>query len=174
MNIAKIFSHSLGVTSHAKRFRTDLVFVWMARAIHSKNKIVIRSNGLGYLFEKNCRLFEWLVLSVRTAWPFDLPREDRRASARRVFMSQRKRNFYIPCMSRTQTRKKIPFNWLHSFFTWLSLYHKEVTKSLFQHAALCVTIFLQMKSATCNFTANSEVQKPSGDCVFRQSSQRTS
>ena len=47
------------------------------------------------------------------------------------------RNFDIPCMSRTQTWKKIPFNWLHSFFTWLFFYHKEVTKSLFQHVKLC-------------------------------------
>ena len=61
-------------------------------------------------------------------------------------------------MSRTQAWKKIPFNWLHSFFTWLFLYHKEVTKSLFQSVALCVTIFLQMKLATCNFTSNSNMQ----------------
>ena len=69
-----------------------------------------------------------------------------------------KRNFHISCMSRTQAWKKIPFNWLHSFFTWLFLYHKEVTKSLFQSVALCVTIFLQMKLATCNFTSNSNMQ----------------
>ena len=59
--------------------------------------------------------------------------------------------------------KKIPFNWLHSFFTWLFLYHKEVTKSLFQHVTLCVTIFLQMKSATCNFTGNSNICRTNFD-----------
>ena len=38
--------------------------------------------------------------------------------------------------SRTQTQKKFLFNnWLYSFFTWLFLYHKEVTKSLFPHLA---------------------------------------
>ena len=45
----------------------------MARAIRSKKKIAICSNGFGYLFEKKkCHLFEWLGLkkklsSVRTA-----------------------------------------------------------------------------------------------------------
>ena len=53
--------------------------------------------------------------------------------------------------------KKIPFNWLHSFFTWLFLYHKEV-ESLFQHVTLCMTIFLQMKLVTRTFTANSNMQ----------------
>ena len=37
------------------------------------------------------------------------------------------------------------FNWLHSLFTWLLLYYKEVTKSLFRHVTLCAIIFLQMK-----------------------------
>ena len=69
MDITNIFCQSLGVTSHSKmfltvcRFRTDLVFVLTARGIRSK-KIVIRSNGLGYLFGQNCHLFERLGLSV--------------------------------------------------------------------------------------------------------------
>ena len=37
-----------------------------------KKKIVICSNGLGYLFEKKCHLFEWFGLSVRTAWAIRL------------------------------------------------------------------------------------------------------
>ena len=41
------------------------------------------------------------------------------------------RNFYIPCMSRTQARKKIPFYRLQSFFTWLFLYEKEVKERVF-------------------------------------------
>ena len=45
-------------------FWTDMVSVWMARGIRSK-KIFIHLNGLGYLFAgKNCRPFEQLVLSV--------------------------------------------------------------------------------------------------------------
>ena len=55
-------------------FWTDLVSIWTAWGIRSK-KIVIHSNGLGYVFGKNCPLFEWLRLSVwkklssvRTAW----------------------------------------------------------------------------------------------------------
>ena len=44
-------------------FWTDLVSVWMARGIRSK-KIFIHLNGLGYLFGKNCRPFQQLVLSV--------------------------------------------------------------------------------------------------------------
>ena len=69
MGIANIFCQSLGVTSHSKtfltvcRFRTDLVSVLTARGIRSK-KIVIRSNGLGYLFRENCHLFKRLGLSV--------------------------------------------------------------------------------------------------------------
>ena len=55
-------------------------------------------------------------------------------------------NFHIPCMSRT-----FPFNWLHSFFTRLFLYHKEVTKSRFQHVAFYVTVFLQMKFGDVQF-----------------------
>ena len=80
MDITNIFCQSLGVTSHAKtfltvcRFRTDLVSVLTARGIRSK-KIVIRSNDLGYLFEKSCHPFKRLgiyirlkkLLSVRTA-----------------------------------------------------------------------------------------------------------
>ena len=41
----------------------DLVFVWTAQGIHSK-KIAIRSNGLGYPFEKDCHPFEQLGISV--------------------------------------------------------------------------------------------------------------
>ena len=37
-----------------------------------KKKSVICLNGLGYLFEKKCHLFEWFVLSVRTAWAIRL------------------------------------------------------------------------------------------------------
>ena len=44
-------------------FWTDMVSVWMARGIRSK-KNFIHLNGLGYLFGKNCRPFEQLVLSV--------------------------------------------------------------------------------------------------------------
>ena len=40
--------------------------------LFEKKKIVICSNGLGYLFEKKCHLFEWFVLSVRTAWAIRL------------------------------------------------------------------------------------------------------
>ena len=84
MGIANIFCQSLGVTSHSKmfltvcRFRTDLVFVLTARGIRSK-KIVIRSNDLGYPFEKSCHPFALLGLSVwkklssvRTAWDIRL------------------------------------------------------------------------------------------------------
>ena len=68
MDIANIFCQGLGVTSHAKtfltvcRFRTDLVSIWTARGIRLK-KILIRSNGLGYLFWKNCHPFKRLGLS---------------------------------------------------------------------------------------------------------------
>jgi len=47
-------------------------FEWLGVSV--KNNIVIHSNSLGYLFGKNCRLFEQLGLSVpkksviRTAW----------------------------------------------------------------------------------------------------------
>ena len=44
-------------------FWTDLVSVWTARGIRSK-KIVIHSNSSGYLFGKNCCLFEQLGLSI--------------------------------------------------------------------------------------------------------------
>ena len=38
------------------------------------------------------------------------------------------RNFiFLPCRKH-QTRKIIFFNWLHFFFSWLFLYHKEVTR----------------------------------------------
>ena len=62
MDIMNIFCQSLGVTSHVKtfltvcRFRTDLASI--------QRKIVIRSNDLGYPFEKSCHLFELLGLSV--------------------------------------------------------------------------------------------------------------
>ena len=36
--------------------------------------------------------------------------------------------FHFPCMSRTQNTKNNFFNWLHFFFSWLFLYHKEVTQ----------------------------------------------
>ena len=36
--------------------------------------------------------------------------------------------FHFPCMSRTQNTKNNFFNWLHFFFSWLFLYHKEVTR----------------------------------------------
>ena len=39
----------------------------------------------------------------------------------------------------------------HSFFTWLFLCHREVTKTLFQHGAVCVTIFLQFPSCFCTY-----------------------
>ena len=66
MDITNTFCQSLGVTSHVKmfltvcRFRTDLVSVSTARGVRSKRmtwaihlkKVVIRSNGLGYPFEK--------------------------------------------------------------------------------------------------------------------------
>ena len=84
MDIANIFCQSLGVTSLPKtfltvcRFRTDLVSVWTAWGIRSKT-IVIRWNGFGYLFGKNCHPFERLGLSVwqklssvRTAWDIRL------------------------------------------------------------------------------------------------------
>ena len=56
-------------------FWTDLVSVWTAWGIRSK-KIVIHSNGLCYVFGKNCRPFEQLghpfppklMSSVWTAW----------------------------------------------------------------------------------------------------------
>ena len=69
MDITNIFCQSLGVTSHAEtfptvcRFRTDFVSVWTAPGVRSK-KIVIRSNDLGYLFEKGCHPFERLGPSV--------------------------------------------------------------------------------------------------------------
>ena len=44
-------------------FWRDLVSVSTARGIRSR-KIVVHSNGLGYLFGKNCRPFEQLGLSV--------------------------------------------------------------------------------------------------------------
>ena len=75
--MANIFCHSLGVTSHAKTFLTVCRFR-TARGIRSKT-VVIRSNGLGYLFGKNCHPFERLGLSVRgklssvrTAWDIRL------------------------------------------------------------------------------------------------------
>ena len=84
MDITNIFCQSLDVTSHAKmfltvcRFRTDLVSVWTTGGIRSK-KIVIRSNDLGYPFEKSCHPFELLGLSVwkklssvRMAWDIRL------------------------------------------------------------------------------------------------------
>ena len=77
MDITNIFWRSLGVISHAKtfvtdcRFRTDLVPVWTARGIRSK-KIVIRSNDLGYPFEKSCHPFERLGISVwKNCYPFE-------------------------------------------------------------------------------------------------------
>ena len=69
MDITNIFCQSLGVTSHVKkfltvcRFRTNLVSFWTAQGIPSK-KIVICANDLGYLFGKNCHLFERLGLSI--------------------------------------------------------------------------------------------------------------
>lgn len=36
-----------------------------APAVHAKKKIVICLSGSGYLFKKNCQLFEWLELSVQ-------------------------------------------------------------------------------------------------------------
>ena len=35
---------------------------------------------------------------------------------------------HFPCMSRIQNTKICFFNWLHFFFSWLFLYHKEVTR----------------------------------------------
>ena len=36
---------------------------------------------------------------------------------------------HFPCMSRTQnTKNNFFFYWLHFFFSWLFLYHKEVTR----------------------------------------------
>ena len=76
MNIANLFCQSPGVTSHAKTFVTVCTFWTDSRSNRLgirldgsgyplQKKIVIRSNGLGYLFEKNCHLFEWLQLSIR-------------------------------------------------------------------------------------------------------------
>ena len=38
------------------------------------------------------------------------------------------RNFIFLACRKHKTRKIIFFNWLHFFFSWLFLYHKEVTR----------------------------------------------
>ena len=84
--ITNIFCQSLGVTSHAKmfltvcRFRTDLASVqkklssvrttWAIRL----KKVVIRSNGLGYPFEKS------VSCSNGPGYPFEKLRICRRSS----------------------------------------------------------------------------------------------
>ena len=45
------------------------------------------------------------------------------------------RNFHILYMSRTQNTET-KFNWLHFFFTWLFLYHEEVTRVFPAHQTL--------------------------------------
>ena len=46
-------------------FEKRMSSIWMASDICSKKLIAIHSNGLGYPFEKNCYLFERLGLSIR-------------------------------------------------------------------------------------------------------------
>jgi len=73
------------------------------------------------------------------------------------------RNFHIPCMSRTQnTKKKIS---LVAFLLHLTVSLSQRSyDSLFQHVKHCMTVFLSMKLATCNFTANSNTHV----CKFGQ------
>ena len=71
MNIANIFCQSLGITSHPKTFLTVCNFLMDLVSDGSGypfKKIIIHSNGLGYLFGKNCHPFERpaIGLSVRS------------------------------------------------------------------------------------------------------------
>ena len=68
-------------------------------------------------------------------------------------MNQRNETFIFLACREHRTRKKNFFNWLHFFFTWLLLYHKEVTRVFSSTSNIAWQFW--MKLATRNFIANS-------------------
>ena len=90
----------------------------------------------------------WLTTPNLRIQPFPRRGARRNGCISSLWASGTKLNF--PCMSRTQNTKNIFFNWLHFFFSWLFLYHREYT-SLFQLVKLCMTIFLSCEIGDAQF-----------------------
>ena len=58
-------SNRLGIRSNRSSYLLKMVSRSNGSSCPCKKKIVICLSGLGYLFKKNCQLFEWLELSVQ-------------------------------------------------------------------------------------------------------------
>ena len=67
------------------------------------------------------------LFSIRAKRP-QRRRARRNGCFRRLVYEPVERNFIFLACRKHKTRKIIFFNWLHFFFSWLFLYHKEVTR----------------------------------------------
>ena len=141
--------------------REKLSSVRTAWAIRLK-KVVIRLNGLGYPFEKivicsngSGYLFKKEFVDCSSDWFFStsFPKIIFFIFHAFVVYKPAEWNFIFLACQEHKTRKIMFLNWLHFFFSRLFLYHKEVTRVFSS-----MLNFAWQFSATCNFTANSNMQ----------------